>query len=491
MVDKSPSLDNLQNSLDEIKQKIGDSSTPIILYLVGHGIEEVFDFYTESDALSSSKLREMLKPFHDNLMLIVIGSCYSGSFITVDYVDDTISDQNRIIITACHDDEERESLWGLGGWFHSSDRFWGNLNKGLNVKDAFIRDTWPGDRKHLWLDDNGDSIGHAPHNLGNDGVLASATKIGVPGTDDLELTSWYSVWIHSAGELRVYDSQNRVTGLVDGEVKEEIPNSVYDEENEIIAVFSPSDTYRYQIVGIDEGTYGLDVASIEDGEATTFNATNIPIQNESIHQYVILNWTSLERGEYVVQVWIDQDGDGDFEIKIMSDSEFTPHDIAVTNVTPSKNVVGEGYLISINVTIMNTGIYTETFNITAYANTTIIDTKEITLTNGNSTILGFTWNTTGLTEYQNYTISAYVHPVPGEVDTDDNTFTDGIVLVVHVGDVNGDGKVRIDDILTIAQAFGSEPGHPRWDPNCDINCDDKVRVDDILVTALEFGWTKP
>jgi hypothetical protein len=334
VVDKSASLDTLANSLDEIKHKMGESPTPLILYLVGHGIKEVFDFYTESDALSSTDLREMLEPFNDNLMLIIIGSCYSGSFITLDLVTNSISGNNRIIITAAHDDEKRLSALGLGGWYHSSDRFWGNLNKGLNVKDAFITNAWPGDRKHLWLDDNGDNIGHSPYNLGNDGALASATTIGVTGTDDLELTSWYSVWIHSAGEVRVYDSENRVTGLVNGEVKEEIPSSIYDEESEIVAIFSPSDTYRHEVAGTDEGTYGLDIASIEGDEATTFTATDIPTTTGATHGYTI-DWDALSQGEEGVTVQVDSDGDGEFEQTFTADDELTQEEfLSATDTIP-------------------------------------------------------------------------------------------------------------------------------------------------------------
>jgi hypothetical protein len=240
----------------------------------------------------------------------------------------------KYIITATHDDEKRLSALGLGGWYHSSDRFWGNLNKGLNVKDAFITNLWPGDRKHLWLDDNGDRVGHPPDNLGNDGALATATTIGVAGTDDLELTSWYSVWIHSAGEVRVYDSQNRVTGLVNGDVKEKIPGSVYDEENEIVAIFSPSDTYRYEVVGTDEGTYGLTVTSIEDGEATTFTATDIPTTVGAIHEYTI-DWDALSQGEEGVTVQEDSDGDGAFEHIFTADDGLSQDEFMVgTNEPP-------------------------------------------------------------------------------------------------------------------------------------------------------------
>jgi len=80
--------------------------------------------------------------------------------------------------------------------------------------------------------------------------------------------------------------------------------------------------------------------------------------------------------------------------------------------------------------------------------------------------------------------------------TDELDQSDTVSYVVAVsekllGDVNGDGKVRIDDILAVALAFGSEPGDPNWDPDCDVNGDGKVRVDDILIAAQNFGQELP
>jgi hypothetical protein len=59
--------------------------------------------------------------------------------------------------------------------------------------------------------------------------------------------------------------------------------------------------------------------------------------------------------------------------------------------------------------------------------------------------------------------------------------------VYLVGDVNGDGKVRVDDVLLVAQHFGLNEGDPGWNPQCDLTGDGKVRVDDILLVAQAFG----
>jgi hypothetical protein len=132
------------------------------------------------------------------------------------------------------------------------------------------------------------------------------------------------------------------------------------------------------------------------------------------------------------------------------------HDVAVVGVHPSKTIVGQGFSMHINVTAANQGDFTETFNATVYANTTIIATllTNITLTSGNSTTLTFTWNTTGRAK-GNYTIWAYAWPVQNETDIINNNCTDGSVLITKVGDlgsrVGGTNVFGVpDDLVTSA-----------------------------------------
>jgi hypothetical protein len=146
--------------------------------------------------------------------------------------------------------------------------------------------------------------------------------------------------------------------------------------------------------------------------------------------------------------------------------------------------------MNINVTVVNQGDFTETFNVTIYANETTIEKREITLESTASTTLTFTWNTTGFAK-GNYTLWAYAEQVQGETETSDNTFIDGWVYVGLVGDVNADGYVGIDDIFTIASHFGAEQGTPQYDPNLDINNDGYIGVDDIFTAAQHFGQEDP
>jgi len=124
--------------------------------------------------------------------------------------------------------------------------------------------------------------------------------------------------------------------------------------------------------------------------------------------------------------------------------QFAPaHDVAVTNVTPSKTVVGQNYSMSINVTVQNQGDYNETFNVTAYY--------------GNATITSQQWET-----------------------------------FWSKGDVNRNGYINETDQNIISFAFDSRPGDPNWCPWADLNQDDYVDINDAMIYVVNSGleiWT--
>lgn len=138
--------------------------------------------------------------------------------------------------------------------------------------------------------------------------------------DILDLLNKIISIIGSPSELRIYDSEGRVTGLVNGEVKEEIPGSAYT--NGTIMLLYPNETYRYELVGIHSGTYRLLTISVENVDATTFNATDIPTSPGANHQYTI-DWVTLSLGEEGVNILVDADGDGLIERIFSSDNELT------------------------------------------------------------------------------------------------------------------------------------------------------------------------
>jgi len=173
-------------------------------------------------------------------------------------------------------------------------------------------------------------------------------------------------------------------------------------------------------------------------------------------------------------------GDGFFMTLIL--------DVAVTNVVANETQVYPGWPVSIDVTVENQGDIAETFDIEVYYDSNLIGTIPITsLPSNASTTVRIDWNTTGVPYCHNYTISAYIPPVPFELDTADNTFTDGGVKIRIPGDVNGDGTVNILDCIAASNSFGSTPTDPRWNRFCDINRDKKVNILDMIRISSNFG----
>lgn len=194
-----------------------------------------------------------------------------------------------------------------------------------------------------------------------------------------------------------------------------------------------------------------------------------------------------------------------------------PHDVAIIGVSNMKSgcvpkpAICNGSLSEAYVTVENQGGVSETFDVTAYANTTMIAIQSTTLDPHTQTRLTFSWNTSlfQLNEYDNYTLSATATQVQGETDLTDNTLTDGTVVITHIGDINGDEKVDIQDVARVSGAFGSlrvnDPADPKYgqywhgipcttcphQPNTDLTGDRKVDIQDLARASANFGWHRP
>lgn len=169
-------------------------------------------------------------------------------------------------------------------------------------------------------------------------------------------------------------------------------------------------------------------------------------------------------------------------------------DVAITGVTTSRSWVYPGVPVNITVTAKNTGDVTESFDVNVYYDTNLLATTSIlNLLPGVETTLVFGWNTSALIPCNNYSISANASFVPFEYNLTNNVFYDGYVKIRWVGDINGDGKVDIKDVSIVGQAFGTYPGHPRWNPDADITGsvylvpDGKVDIRDVSLVSRNFG----
>jgi hypothetical protein len=187
-----------------------------------------------------------------------------------------------------------------------------------------------------------------------------------------------------------------------------------------------------------------------------------------------------------------------------------PHDISLENLVPStpgvnlseqipiKSVVGRGCNATLYVTVDNGGNSLEhAIQVFVYwsngtqVNQTVASAVIPMLLANTSTTLSVDWNTAGLA-FGNYSLSAFAGPVPGETDTQDNSYVS--TVQVHVGvpsDVTStqsgvpEGIVDIRDITYII-ITQSTPDSQTWKPNADINNDGIVDVKDITIATANF-----
>ena len=238
-------------------------------------------------------------------------------------------------------------------------------------------------------------------------------------------------------------------------------------------IFDASESYSP--LSLDIVSYSWDFG---DGNITTVNDAVIH------HTYAV-------KGNYTVSLRVT---DSEETISSAATAILTvveTRDVGITSVKPLRTVVGQTYTCPINVTIANRGNYTETFNVTVYANTTSIASQIITLTSGNSTTLTFTWNTTGFAR-GNYTIWAFAEPVPGETDIENNVlYSDVEVCVTIPGDVDADFDVDLYDAVKLLVCYGAKEGGLDYNSVCDIDGDGDIDLYDAVILLTHYGEKYP
>jgi hypothetical protein len=250
-------------------------------------------------------------------------------------------------------------------------------------------------------------------------------------------------------------------------------------------------------------------------ESETFNASayynstliqTVPIVNlaPGTETTVIIPWdtTGVPEGNYTVEgvastVPFETNTTNNIYVDGTVQVTTVIHDVAITDVTSARSWVYQGNPVNITVTAKNLGNLSESFNVSAYADSNLIGTTPVTgLASDTEVALTFQWNTTGVTSCHNYTIRGEASIVPHEFNTTNNNFTDGSIKVRIRGDINGDGKVDGKDLTILALAFGSYgpdfiyPGSlpsSNWNPDADINLDNKVDGKDLMAIAKNFG----
>jgi hypothetical protein len=61
-----------------------------------------------------------------------------------------------------------------------------------------------------------------------------------------------------------------------------------------------------------------------------------------------------------------------------------------------------------------------------------------------------------------------------------------------MGDVNGDGRVSLQDLQLLAGAYNSHRGDPNWNPNADIAAPwSVISLTDLVTVAVYYGQHNP
>lgn len=236
------------------------------------------------------------------------------------------------------------------------------------------------------------------------------------------------------------------------------------------------------------------VASDNDGDSLTYSVaysydggeTWMPLTVDLAETSYLWDTTSLPRGENYLTKVIASDGVNTHEDVTDGPFALLLHDVAVTDVWTPKTAVGQGYNVETNVTVAYHGDFTETFNVTLYANETFVELQTIALSNGSSVTLTFIWSTAAFAK-GTYTISVTAAPILAETFTGNNTLVGGWVIVTIPGDVDGDKDVDIFDIVRMASGYGTLPPDPKYNPNCDIDGDGDIDIFDIVTACSHYG----
>lgn len=311
--------------------------------------------------------------------------------------------------------------------------------------------------------------------------LRNATQINVPlGIGSIEIHFRF-------GEIRNYlqpvsfvNNLGAPDGVLNPDIQFAINPGFHDTQgNETL----PAEAVSYDVAAHSTGSgwNGVDglVATITfeilNQPQASLGETNLGFQMD----YVLTNLTDFNGNK----VFHDR-----LNATITLDSVL--RDIAVINVTLLKTVVGEGYPMSVGVTVANLGSVSEDFLLTVYANASVVDSQTISLPSGNSSTVNFVRNTTGFAR-GHYTIEAVAESVLGEANTTDNTYVGGLVTVSIPGDIDGNGKVQLVDLVWLALAFGSQVGQPKWNPNADIDGNGVIDRIDLSILAQHYGQHFP
>ena len=203
----------------------------------------------------------------------------------------------------------------------------------------------------------------------------------------------------------------------------------------------PGEIVNINVTAENQGifTENFNVTIYANSEAIGMQLVSLGSNSSTIIPF-IWDTSSFGKGDYRVSASasvVKNETDTTSNNKVSNDIVtilYLGHDLAIISVEPLKKAFWYGCNMSIVATVKNYGIFNETFDTTAYINTTIVQTQTIILASKDSVNLIFTHDTTDFAK-GNYTVSVYVWPVLNETIVDDNRRNGGWMFIADVGDL--------------------------------------------------------
>jgi cytochrome c biogenesis protein CcdA len=143
------------------------------------------------------------------------------------------------------------------------------------------------------------------------------------------------------------------------------------------------------------------------------------------------DWNTIVVNEEVILKGGEQSVDETYLREIIDSYLALEHDIAILDVTPASRSISKGEILPINITAMNKGKQSESFNISVSLNDTSVGTLPDEFLEPNTPRTFTFYLNTNTTEIQEgyYALSIYIPPVKNEINTYDNLYHAGIVEV--------------------------------------------------------------
>ena len=167
------------------------------------------------------------------------------------------------------------------------------------------------------------------------------------------------------------------------------------------------------------------VNSTRVGDSVTTTIANLTSNPQGQYSFV---WTPEEIGVYsLMAFWSGDEVTASAQSSLLNVTVVL-RDLVLVKVDLSEILVAPGGSVQIDVTVMNKGTETASFNVNVYRNDTSIEAQPVAgLVAGGSRELSFEWDTTGV-DAGVYLIKATAEALQGEANAADNSVTTGIVV---------------------------------------------------------------